>query len=317
MEIIRGSYNLKPAHRGCVATFGSFDGVHRGHRQLLVQLVQAARERGVPATVMTTEPLSREFFAPGSAPPRLTRLREKLALLGELGIDRVLVEPFNQKLATLSAEAFVERILVGGLGVRHLVIGDDTRFGHRRRGDFALLETLGRAHGFSVERTATLAAEGERVSSSRVRDALTRGDMQAATELLGRVYHMSGRVAHGDKRGRSLGFPTANIHLNRRRSPLLGIFAVRVAGLAPRPLPGVASVGFRPTFGGGKCVLEVFIFDFDERIYGRHVDVHFHAKLREERRFESTAALVEQMHLDTARARDFFGGSFTLSNEKT
>lgn len=307
MEIIRGSYNLTPAHRGCVATFGNFDGVHRGHRALIGQLQAAGRRHELPVTIMTTEPLSREYFAPDTAPPRLTRLREKLDLFAALGVDRVLVQPFNRKLASMPAEDFVGHILVEGLGVRHLVIGDDTRFGHRRQGDFALLQRLGEDLGFTVERTETVLDEADRrVSSSRIRTALAAGDMETAEALLDRPYHMSGRVAHGEKRGRSLGFPTANIHINRRQSPVMGIFAVRVGGLGDTRLPGVASIGYRPTFGGGQCLLEVHLFDFDRDIYRRHVDVYFIEKLREERRFDSVDALVEQMHRDAEQARRCF-----------
>jgi riboflavin kinase/FMN adenylyltransferase len=247
-------------------------------------------------------------LGPDAAPPRLTRLREKLDLFAALGVDRVLVQPFNRKLASMPAEDFVGHILVEGLGVRHLVIGDDTRFGHRRRGDFSLLQRLGEDLGFTVERTETVLDEADRrVSSSRIRAALDAGDMETTGALLGRPYHMSGRVAHGEKRGRSLGFPTANIHINRRQSPVMGIFAVRVGGLDGARLPGVASIGYRPTFGGGQCLLEVHLFDFDRDIYRRHVDVYFIEKLREERRFESVDALVGQMHKDAEQARRCLG----------
>jgi riboflavin kinase/FMN adenylyltransferase len=308
VELIRGHYNLKPRHRHCVATLGSFDGVHLGHQLVIRRTIDKARELRLPATVITSEPLPREFFAPDTSPPRLTRLREKLAVFRQLGVDRVLCLRFNATLANLPAETFVEKILVAGLGINHLVAGDDTRFGKNRRGDFHLLQTLGRQHGFSVESTDTLDRDGQRVSSTRIREALGAGDMQTAAGLLGRSYHMSGRVAHGDKRGRSLGYPTANIHLKRRQTPLMGIFVVEAALQGePRHLPGVASIGIRPTFGGGQCLLEVHLFDFDRDIYGRHVDVFFLHKLRDERRFESVEALVEQMDRDADQARVLLG----------
>lgn len=308
VELIRGHYNLKPRHRHCVATLGSFDGVHLGHQQVIGRTVEKARERGLPATVITSEPLPREFFSPDTSPPRLTRLREKLTVFRQLGVDRVLCLRFNATLAGLPAETFVETILVGGLEIDHLVAGDDTRFGKNRRGDFDLLQTLGKLHGFSVESTATLDRNGLRVSSTRIREALGAGDMRTAAGLLGRAYHMSGRVAHGDKRGRSLGYPTANVHLKRRQTPLMGIFAVEVALQGESEhLPGVASVGVRPTFGGGQCLLEVHLFDFNRDIYGRCVDVYFLHRLRDERRFESVEALVEQMDRDAEQAKGLLG----------
>jgi riboflavin kinase / FMN adenylyltransferase len=306
MELIRGLYNIKSAHRGCVATLGNFDGVHLGHRQILDRLLQQARELKLPATVITTEPLPREFFAPHDSPPRLMRLREKLELLAATGIDRVLCLRFDRHLAAVRAECFVQDILVKALGVRAMVIGDDLKFGHQRRGDHMLLERMGRACGFKVQRLDSHRADGQRISSTLIRAALQQGNMQRAAQLLGRPYHMSGRVVHGDKRGRELGVPTANILLKRRRPPLTGIFVVEVAGLSEHPLPAVASIGYRPTFGGGDCLLEVHIFDFDRDIYRQHLQVRFLHKLRDERRFETVPALVEQMQRDAAEARAFF-----------
>jgi riboflavin kinase/FMN adenylyltransferase len=306
MELIRGLHNLKLTHRGCVATLGNFDGVHLGHRQILDQLLQQARKLRLPTTVITTEPLPREFFSPHDSPPRLTRLREKLELLAATGIDRVLLLRFDQHLAALRAECFVQDILVKALGVQAMIIGDDLKFGHQRRGDYLLLERMGRACGFTVQRLDSHRAGNERISSTLIRAALQQGDMERARQLLGRPYHMSGRVVHGDKRGRELGFPTANILLQRRRPPLTGIFAVEVAGVDETPLPAVASLGYRPTFGGGDCLLEVHIFDFNRDVYRRHLHVRFLHKLREERHFEIVPALVEQMHHDAEQARAFF-----------
>jgi riboflavin kinase/FMN adenylyltransferase len=308
MEFIRGLHNLKPRHRDCVATLGNFDGVHLGHQYILSQLRQQAQALRLPATVITTEPLSREFFAPDNAPSRLTRLREKLEILQALGIDRVLCLHFDRLLAELPAETFVNDILGKRLGIRAIVIGDDLRFGHRRQGDAALLQKLGPKLGFTLTHLDSHNIAGQRVSSTRIREALAMGDMRAAGELLGRPYHISGRVVHGDKRGRELGYPTANIRLKRRQTPLTGIFAVEVAGLEQHPLPAVASIGYRPTFGGGDCILEVHLFDFDRDIYRRHLQVRFLHKLREEERFNNVEALVAQMADDVAQAKGFFRG---------
>ena len=310
MEIIRGSTNLKPAHHGCVATLGNFDGVHLGHQQLLKQLVESADRLQLPSLVITTEPLPREFFAPDTAPPRLTRFREKVEVFTAFGVDRVLCLRFCKTLAGIPARQFIEELLLDRLGVKHLIIGDDTRFGHQRRGDFQLLQDYARKYDFKVTATETFEIDGKRVSSSSIRSALAAGDMEHARLLLDRPYHMSGRVAHGEKRGRNLGYPTANIYLNRRQTPLMGIFAVTVDGLDEQSLPGVASIGVRPTFGGGDCLLEVHIFNFDRDIYGRHVKVYFHHKLREELKFDSARALIQQMRLDADHARRYFAGNF-------
>lgn len=307
MELIRGLHNLRKSRSaGCVATLGSFDGVHRGHQVVIARVVETARRLNLPATVITTEPLPREFFSPETSPPRLTRFREKLVIFRQLGIDRVLCLHFDTKLSNLPAGDFIKQVLIDGLQIKHLIVGDDTRFGKNRQGDFALLLTAGEQYGFAVENTVTLNDAGARISSTRIRDALTAGDMTAARVLLGRDYFMSGRVAHGEKRGRTLGFPTANIHLRRRQTPLMGIFAVEIAGIAEGRLPAVASIGVRPTFGGGRCLLEVHLLDFNRDIYGRHVDVYFLHKLRDERRFDSVEALITQMTLDTRQARIFF-----------
>lgn len=312
MELIRGFHNLHELRdanlnaNGSVATLGSFDGVHRGHQAVIARVVEMARRLNLPATVITTEPLPREFFSPDTSPPRLTRFREKLLIFRQLGIERVLCLRFDSKLANLSAGDFVKQVLVDGLRVKHLIVGDDTRFGKNRQGDFALLLTAGQQFDFAVENTATLSDNSARISSTRIRDALTAGDMVVARSLLGRDYFMSGRVAHGEKRGRTLGFPTANIHLRRRQTPLMGVFAVEITGIADTRLPAVASIGVRPTFGGGRCLLEVHLLDFNRDIYGRHVDVYFLKKLRDEQRFESVDALIEQMHRDVRQAEQFF-----------
>lgn len=226
MQLVRDLHNLQPRHRGCVATIGNFDGVHRGHQAILGQLRARAQALGVPSCVVIFEPQPREFFTPAEAPPRLTRLREKLALLAQEGVDQVLCLPFNPRLREHSAEDFVQQILVQGLAVRHLEVGDDFRFGCDRAGDFAFLQQAGQVHGFSVEAATTLTLGQERVSSTAVRQALAAGDLAHAANLLGRDYALCGRVIHGQHLGRQLGAPTANIQLKRRRVALSGVYTV-------------------------------------------------------------------------------------------
>lgn len=303
---IRGLHNLRPWHRGCVATIGSFDGVHLGHQAILRQLRQAANAHGLPSVVIVFEPQPHEFFSGDKAPARLMRLREKVQALFAAGVDRVLCLQFNQALRSLSAQAFIERILVQGLGIRHLVVGDDFRFGCDRSGDFALLQNAGQQWGFSVSDTCTLLLHGERVSSTRIRGLLEQGEFSAAEELLGRPYSISGRVTYGQQLGRKLGVPTANIHLRRYRSPLQGVFAVSLQ-LGDRTYSGVANVGVRPTVSGSnKPILEVHLFDFAEAIYGSSVSVTFYRKLRDEQKFASLEALQTQLQIDIAQARNYF-----------
>lgn len=306
MQIIRGTYNLKPEHHGCVATIGNFDGVHLGHQAVLGQLAEQAEKLCLPLTVVTFEPQPQEYFQPDQAPPRLTRFREKVQALRRYAVDRVVALRFNRAFSQQSPEAFIRHLLVDGLGVKYLVIGDDFRFGKDRAGDFAQLQAAGRRHGFEVVNMHTFVLDGERVSSTRVRSALAAGDLNAAEKLLGRIYRMSGRVAHGDKKGRTIGFPTANIHLHRINTPLRGVFAVQLFGLEGEPLCGVANLGTRPTVGGMKTLLEVHLFDFEGDIYGRHVHVNFLHRLRDERRFDSFDALRAQIQCDVDQARHFF-----------
>ncbi|HHH89389.1 MAG TPA: bifunctional riboflavin kinase/FAD synthetase [Aliiroseovarius sp.] len=312
MELIRGWHNLRARHRGCVATIGNFDGVHLGHQAVIGQLAGKAAELCLPTTLITFEPQPQEYFAPAAAPPRLMRFREKMQALQRYSVDRVLCLAFNERLAQMPHTAFIEEILVRGLGLRYLVVGDDFRFGRGREGNFSVLREAGQKHGFQVVNMHTFAIGGERVSSTRIRKALAEGDMAMAEELLGRDYRMSGRVAHGEKLGRQLGFPTANIHLHRKVSPLQGIFAVEVYGLDREPLTGVASLGNRPTVDGTRTLLEVYLFDFDEDIYGRHIEVSFRHKLRDEERFDSLEALTEQIRKDVEQAKAFFAGQDAL-----
>jgi riboflavin kinase/FMN adenylyltransferase len=308
MHIIRGLHNLRAQHRGCVATIGNFDGVHLGHQSVFRHLLQKGRELGLTATVVTFEPQPREFFQPQGAPARLTRLREKLQTMQEVGIERVVILEFNKRLAGMSARHFVEELLIKGLGIRFLSVGDDFRFGRDRQGDFDLLKRMGRLHGYAVENMHTYMLEADRVSSTRIRQLLTLGELEAAAQCLGRPYRICGRVSHGDKRGRSIGFPTMNVNLHRIVSPLRGVFAVRVLGLDPKPLPGVANIGNRPTVDGGTLyLLEVHLFDFARSVYGEHVQVEFVRRLRDEKRFDSFDALRRQIHLDAKTARQVLG----------
>ncbi|MGB5178567.1 MAG: bifunctional riboflavin kinase/FAD synthetase [Gammaproteobacteria bacterium] len=309
MELVRGLHNLRPGHRGCVATIGSFDGIHLGHQAVLAQLAAQGRERRLPVTLITFEPQPREYFAPQSAPPRLTRFREKLEVLRHCEVDRVVCLRFNSYLAGLTADEFIQRILLDGLAVKYLVVGDDFRFGRDRAGNHAMLEQAGKTHGFPVATTPTYNVGEQRVSSTRIRSALREGDLHTAAALLGRPFWMSGRVAHGDKRGRTIGFPTANIFLHRNAVPVDGVFAVEMRGLDNTPIAGVANVGTRPTVGGTRALLEVHLFDFDRDIYGRHVQVSFLKKLRAEYKFESFQHLKEQIQRDAAQAREFFRGT--------
>ncbi len=304
MRVFRGYSS--PVCGPTALAIGNFDGVHRGHAALVGRLVAVASELGLPPTVLTFEPHPREFFAPESAPARLTTLREKLELLADCGAAQAMVCQFNAAFAALTAEQFIERVLLAGLQVRHLIIGDDFRFGAGRRGDFALLQAAGREHGFAVEAMGSVVVDGERVSSSGVRDALATGDMERAARLLGRPYVIDGRVVHGDKIGRQLGFRTANIRIKHNPLPMTGVFCVEVGGLGDRPLPGVANLGVRPTLGGTRPLLEIHLFDFDRDIYGAHLAVRFVHKLRDEQRFPNFDALKAQIAADAAAARAYF-----------
>jgi len=306
MELIRGFHNLQPRHRGCVATIGNFDGVHLGHQTVLGQLSDKAAELGVASVVISFEPYPMEFFAPDKAPARLTRLREKVRALTRYSVDRMLSLRFDKTFSQQPAREFINKVLIEGLDVRYLVVGDDFRFGHNREGDFALLEEVGRERGFEVVHLHTFSVDNERVSSTRIREALARGDMLSAEKLLGRPYRMCGRVAHGDKRGRTIGFPTANIHLHRQNTPVKGVFAIEMFGIKGEPVAGVANVGTRPTVDGTRSLLEVHLFDFNEEIYGEYIHVEFVHKLRDEVRFDSFEELRKQIDMDVEQARELF-----------
>ena len=305
-KIIRGFHNLSPSALGCVATIGNFDGVHLGHQAVLSQLALKGDMLGLPATVITFEPQPTEFFLPEKAPPRLSRFREKVEALRSYSIEQLCVLRFDKVLAEMSANDFIQKLLVEGLNVRYLVVGDDFKFGKDRKGDFALLKKMGEEHDFQVVNMHTFAIAETRVSSTRIRQALTAGDLMLAQTLLGHPYKMSGRVAHGDKRGRTLGYPTANIHLHRGKVPLTGVYAIRLYGLEDEPIEGVANVGVRPTIGEGNTLLEVHLFDFNKDIYGENVQVYFLHKVRDEKKFDGLPALVAQIERDCQSAKHYF-----------
>jgi len=303
MQIFRGV--PRPERRKpCALTVGNFDGVHRGHQALLARVTAAARARGLASAVMTFEPHPREFFAPQAAPMRISNLRDKLGALQAAGIDRVFIQHFNRRFAQLSAIDFVESILLTGCDVRWLLVGDDFRFGARRAGDNALLQQYASHGRFELEQMPTFDDGGERISSTAVRTALAAGDLTRAERLLGRPYAISGRVLHGRKLGRSMGFPTLNLRIAHAHPAVHGIFAVRVHGIGREPMRGVASIGLRPTVDQqGRWLLEVHLFDFTREIYGELVNVEFVKKLREEQKYETLDALAAAIRRDAEQAR--------------
>lgn len=284
MQLIRGSHNLGPEHRGCVLTIGNFDGVHLGHQTVLKQVKQKAKQLGLAAVVMTFEPQPLELFMRQKAPARLTRLRDKFVQLSKLDLDRLLCINFNKEFAQLPAKQFVEKLLIEQLGVKYLVVGDDFRFGKDRQGDFALLQQAGKEHGFEVVSTESFCLDTQRVSSTAIRRALASDELEAAKTMLGRDYSISGRVSHGRKLGRTIGFPTANLPLKRCVSPVSGVYVVE-AEFKGQTLGGVANVGQRPTVDGVRQQLEVHFFDFSTNLYGEQLEVCLLHKLRDEVKF--------------------------------
>ncbi|MFN3235235.1 MAG: bifunctional riboflavin kinase/FAD synthetase [Gammaproteobacteria bacterium] len=289
-----------------IVTIGNFDGLHRGHRVLIDRTTKLAKKITAQSVVITFDPMPQEVFKPELAPMRLTNTREKLTILREWGVDVVWMFPFNKETASLTAEQFAERVFVEALSTHTVILGDDFRFGKGREGDFAWLKTFGDEHGFDVFASETLAHDDVRVSSSRVREALNQSDFDLAETLLGRPYQNSGRVAHGERLGRELGFPTANIRLKRLTPPVQGVYVVKVHGLGDKPLPGVANAGTRPAVGGEEFLLEVHLFDFDREIYGKHITVEYCHKLRDEWDFPDMVSLKQQIQRDCDAARAFF-----------
>ena len=319
MNVVRGLHNLgkaagrpadgrptdrRPADSGCVLTVGNYDGVHLGHQHMIRVLKERAAELGCASAVLVFEPSSKEFIDPAGAPPRLTRWREKYLALAALGVDRLVTLRFDDEIRAMSPQCFVEQLLVADLNVRHLVVGDDFRYGAKAEGTIHSLRAAGESHGFGVEQVDAFIVDGVRVSSTAIRERLEQGDCAGAARLLGHRYRMIGRVARGERLGRTLGFPTANLRLMRRKSPLWGILAVRVHGIEVQPLDGVASLGTRPTVNGVEPLLEVHVFDFQGDLYGRAIEVEFIAKLRDELKFDSVELMQVQMRVDAAQARD-------------
>ena len=307
MELIRGLNGLNDRHRGSVVTIGTFDGMHLGHQALLARLKEHGARLARPVMVLTFEPMPREFLlAEGQAPARLTSCRERWRVLERLGCDFLWLLRFGPALRNLSGAAFAE-LLARDLRTPLVVVGHDFRFGRNGEATAAMLSGAGQRLGFEVDVLQPVTVNGERVSSSRVRDALAKADFEQVRRWLGRPYSMTGRVVQGNHLGRTLGFPTANLQIERRRPSVQGIFAVRIHGAAPSPLPGVASLGTRPTVDGEHTLLEAHVFDFSGDLYGREIEVEFVAKLREEEHFPSLDALVIQMHQDAAQAREILG----------
>ena len=299
-----GSFPFDLVAQGSVATIGSYDGLHRGHQKLLGHVLDHARAKGLPSIVMSFEPTPKEFFAQERPPARLMRFREKFEALAEFGVNVFYCPRFNEAMKNISADTFIRRILIHSLNIKHLVIGDDFRFAQDRAGHLQTLQRAGVALGFSVEEMPSVIIGEERVSSTVIRNALWEGNLEHARQLLGRDYRMSGKIVEGQRLGRTLGYPTANVNLNRLQSAVMGIFAVRVSGKDWGPLDAVASVGTRPTFEGTKPLLEVHIFDFDKDIYREYIHVDFIARLRNEEKFNDVKDLVEQMHRDSDRAKE-------------
>lgn len=309
MEFIRGAHNIGSRHHGCVASVGNYDGLHPGHRQVIRSLAIRGRELELPVTIVSFEPHPLEFFVPHAAPARLMTVREKLEGLSKLEVDRFLCLRFNHALANTEPEAFIKELLIGQLGVRHIVVGDDFRFGRNRRGDFQMLRKVGRPFNMNVVRMESFMVGDERVSSSRIRECLASGNLSHAGRLMGDAYTLSGRIVRGDGNGRKWGFATANIRVKIDKPVLQGIFVVEADINGSDRLPGVASLGTRPTVGGSGFVLEVHLLDFDEDIYGRRMRVRFLRKLRDEVRFTSIEIMCEQIQHDILRTREHFAAA--------
>ena len=304
MQVFRGVPALSTGPSAL--TIGNFDGVHLGHQAMLAHLRAAAKLSSLPACVMTFEPHPREFFTPHDAPTRLTTLREKLELLASFGVDKTYVCSFNRKFSSLTAQQFIDELLVHRLRSQWLLVGDDFRFGAKRVGDFALLREAAMKNRFELAAMPSFTHNGERVSSTVVRNALARGDLARAQELLGRAYSISGRVMHGNKLGRTIGFPTANVQMRHNRPPLAGIFAVHLHVADTCVLPGVASLGLNPTVSNtNRAKLEVHAFDFSGDLYGQHVRVEFLKKLRDEEKYSDMEILKKQIQVDADHARAF------------
>lgn len=305
MQLVRGVHNIRLQDHGCVLTIGNFDGVHLGHQQVIKALVNKAKKLNCVAAVLVFEPQPQELFSPETAPARLCRLRDKYSLLAKLGVQRLICVNFTAKFANQSAQYFIENLLVNKLGIKHLIVGDDFHFGKNRTGNFSMLCQAGEKYGFDVSDTTSYKMADCRISSTAIRQALEQDDLVSVKQMLGREYSIIGRVFHGDKRGRQLGFPTANVLLKRRVSPLSGVFAVMIKTISGE-FKGVANIGARPTINGIRQQLEVHIFDFDENLYGQCIEVIVKRKLRPVIKFDSLEALTAQIHQDCEQAKQVF-----------
>lgn len=305
MELIRGIHNIRDKHKGCVLTIGNFDGVHLGHQSVISGLINDAKTHNLPSTVMVFEPQPQEYFAKDKAPARLTKLRDKLAKFKQLGVERVICINFNAKFAQFDAQQFIINVLVNKLGVKALTVGDDFRFGYKRTGDFAMLERVGAQYDFTVKSTASFRKLACRVSSTAIRQALTEANFEHAEAMLGTRYSMVGKVSHGWKKGRELGFPTANVPLKRQVSPLSGVYCVKVL-IANKEFFGVANIGVKPTFNGSRSLLEAHLFNTDQDLYGQIIEVEPVYKLRDEKKFDSFTDLTAQIAKDVDLAKAYF-----------
>ena len=302
MQLVRGIHNIRAKDHGCVLTIGNFDGVHLGHQRVIQALVEKARTLNCVPAVLVFEPQPQELFSPDTAPARLCRLRDKYGLLEKLGVERLICVNFTRKFASQSAEQFIEHLLVEKLGIKHLIVGDDFHFGKNRIGNFAMLSEAGKVFNFGVTDTASYKLSDCRISSTEIRKVLEQGNLPEATTMLGREYSIVGKVFHGDKRGRQLGFPTANVLLKRRVSPLSGVFAVKV-NTSLGQFSGVANIGARPTVAGIRQQLEVHIFDFDAELYGQCIEVIIKKKVRNIMKFDTLEALTKQIAADSEQAK--------------
>lgn len=310
MKFYRGSHNVPLLSKRSIVTIGNFDGVHKGHQTLLTYMRRLADEREATSTVILFEPQPREFFDPDGAPARLTRLRDKLALLREYGAEQVLCLPFNEELSQQLPATFIREVLVDRLHATHVIVGRDFRFGYQRQGDFYTLEHFGQRADFTVSQCETVFHDDRRISSSWVREALADNQFALAGQLLGRPFALTGKVQHGDKRGREIGFPTLNIPMHRFKLPVNGVFVVKVKGLSTTPHFGVANIGRRPTVSGDRPLCEAHVFDYAGDAYGKQVSVECLAKLREIQKFSDLAELQAQLQQDVHAAHDYIGSYY-------
>ena len=306
MEFIYGLSNLRKKHKNCAATIGNFDGVHLGHQIVLKQLIAISESNNLVSTVVIFEPQPMEYFHIEKAPPRLARLREKLDQFSRYNIDRVVCLKFNDELANLSASEFVDNILIDSLAIKKLIVGDDFHFAKNREGNYEYLLETSKEKNFEVFKTNTYEENGLRISSTLIRNLLTEGNIEVANRYLGRFFVISGRVIHGDKRGKRLGFPTVNIKLNRYLSPVTGIFSGRIRGIGNKQLDAVIYVGTKPVYSGIEVLLEAHILDFDGDLYGRHIQVEFHNKIRDDQHITSEQEMLKQIKLDINETRQYF-----------